>query len=212
MVESTGATSGSDAGSGLEQVYAGKNVVQSFSIEDARALTIPSDRILCTLADNEFIRFGEYSVCDYDTRTQLLHVTREQNKEQDDFARQMEEDGTLTMDMRTLKHEFPRAFFQLRNLELNLEFTNVNGDQPLQNLTLIEKHYFRGQILSQFEFNFPFCVPKSTNQWQYVYELPVLSEEQQQAMIEAPFETQSDSFFFAEGRLIVHNKAAYKYF
>ena len=46
----------------------------------------------------------------------------------DDFARQMEEDGTLTMDMRVLKHEFPRTFFQLRNLELNLEFTNVNGD------------------------------------------------------------------------------------
>ena len=46
----------------------------------------------------------------------------------DDFARQMEEEGTLTMDMRVLKHEFSRNFFQLRNLELNLEFTNVNGD------------------------------------------------------------------------------------
>lgn len=116
------------------------------------------------------------------------------------------------MDLRTLKHEFPRAFFQLRNLELNLEFKNVNGELPLQQLTLIEKHFFRGQILSEFEFNFPFCVPKSTNQWQYVYELPQLSEEQQEEMINAPFETQSDSFFFAEGHLICHNKAAYKYF
>jgi len=50
----------------------------------------------------------------------LLHVTAEQNKTQDEFARQQEEEGTLTMDMRVLKHEFPRAFFQLRNLELNL--------------------------------------------------------------------------------------------
>ena len=32
------------------------------------------------------------------------------------------------MDMRVLRHEFPRTFFQLRNLELNLEFTNVFGD------------------------------------------------------------------------------------
>ena len=113
---------------GLEQVYAGGNVVNEFTMADAQALTAPTDRILCTLADNRFIRFGEYSVCDYDSRTQLLHVDAERNKAMDDFARQMEEEGTLTMDMRVLKHEFPRTFFQLRNLELNLEFTNVNGD------------------------------------------------------------------------------------
>ena len=212
MVEAEGGSGGQGGNADNSEVYAGGNVIQEFTIADAQALQAPTDKILCTLADNTFIRFGEYSVCDYDTRTELLHVTSEQNKQQDDFAREQEQDGTLTMDMRILKHEFPRAFFQLRNLELNLEFTNVNGDQPLQQLTLIEKHFFRGQILSQFEFNFPFCVPKSTNQWQYVYELPELSEEQQQEMIDAPFETQSDSFFFAEGRLIVHNKAAYKYF
>lgn len=75
----------------------------------------------------------------------------------------MEESGDLTKDMRTLKHDFSRAFFQLKNLELNLEFSNVNGDQPLANLVLIEKHFFRGRTLSSFEFSFPFCVPKSTN-------------------------------------------------
>ena len=54
---------------GLEQVYAGGNVVNEFTVADAQALTAPTDRILCTLADNTFIRFGEYSVCDYDSRT-----------------------------------------------------------------------------------------------------------------------------------------------
>jgi hypothetical protein len=38
MVESTGATSDSAPGSGLEQVYAGRNVVQNFTLADARAL------------------------------------------------------------------------------------------------------------------------------------------------------------------------------
>ena len=131
MVESTGATSTSETGSTNDSVYAGGTIVSDFNIEDARALTKPSERILCTLADNKYIRFGEYSVCDYDTRTPLLSVSAEQNKMQDEYARQMEEEGTLTMDVRTLKHEFPRAFFNLRNLELNLEFTNVNGDEPL---------------------------------------------------------------------------------
>ena len=61
--------------------------MQEFTLENARALQAPTDKILCTLADNTFIRFGEYSVCDYDSRTELLHVTSEQNKMQDDFAR-----------------------------------------------------------------------------------------------------------------------------
>ncbi len=210
MVESTGTTQGSEGS--LAEVYAGSNVAESFTIDDAKALIKPTDKLLCTLADNTYIRFGEYKVCDYDSRHVLLHVTAEVNNMNDFYARQMEENGTLTVDMRTLKHDFPRAFFSLRNLELNLEFSNVNGDQPLQQLTLIEKHFFRGEILNEYEFNFPFCVPNSTNQWQYVYELPQLSAEKQQEMIEAPYETQSDSFFFAEGKLIVHNKAAYRYF
>ena len=96
-----------------------------------------------------------------------------------DRKRLTQKDGQKKKDMRILKHSFPRTFFMLRNLELNLQFTNVNGDQPLADLTLIEKHFFRGQILSEFEFNFPFCVPKSTNEWQYVYQLPELSPELQ---------------------------------
>ena len=137
--------------------------MQEFTIDDARALRQPTERILCTLADNKYIRFGEYSVCDFDSRTQLLHVSADENKQMDDFARSMEDNGSLTMDMRVLKHSFPRTFFQLRNLELNLQFTNVNDNKPLADLTLIEKHFFRGQVLSEFEFNFPFCVPNSTN-------------------------------------------------
>ena len=87
MVESTGATTQSDQSSAREQVYAASNVVNEFTIDDARSLSKPPERILCTLADNRFIRFGAYSVCDYDSRTELLSVTAEQNKYMDDFAR-----------------------------------------------------------------------------------------------------------------------------
>ena len=31
-------------------------------------------------------------------------------------------------------------------------------------------------------------------------------------MIEAPFDTQSDSFYFVDDKLIMHNKAAYRVF
>ena len=70
-----------------ESVYADSNVVNNFTLEDARALKGPSEKILCTLADNQYIRFGEYSVVDYDSRTKLLHVSEERNKMTDAFAR-----------------------------------------------------------------------------------------------------------------------------
>ena len=53
-----------------------------------------------------------------------------------------------------------------------MEFTNVFDDKPLKEVVLVEKHFFRDQILSEFEFTFPFCMPNSTNTWQYVYPLP----------------------------------------
>lgn len=111
MVDSTGRASGEQSEAGVNEVYADSTVAQGFTIEDALALTAPTDRILCTLADNTYIRFGEYSVADYDSRTTILHVTKETNEMQDAFARQMEQSGELTMEMRVLKHNFSQAFF-----------------------------------------------------------------------------------------------------
>ena len=65
--------------------------------------------------------------------------------------------------------------------------------------------------MSSYEFQFPFCIPGSTNTWQKTYELPKLDFEMQKDMIQNDFATTSDSFYFAEGKLIVHNKAAYSY-
>ena len=126
-----------------EEVYADSNVVNNFTLDDARQLTEASDKILCTLDDNKYIRFGEYSVLDYDSKTKLLHVDEQTNVMMDNYARQKEAEGTLTMNDRILKHSFSPAFFQLKTLELNLQFTNVFEDKPLKDLVLVEKHFFR---------------------------------------------------------------------
>ncbi len=47
------------------------------------------------------------------------------------------------MENRILKHSFPTAFFMLKTIELNLQFTNVYEGKPLKDLVLIEKHFFR---------------------------------------------------------------------
>jgi hypothetical protein len=49
------------------------------------------------------------------------------------------------------------------------------------------------------------------NNWEIIYELPPLDPALEQEMIDSPWETKSDSFYFVDGNLIMHNKAEYNY-
>ena len=77
---------------------------------------------------------------------------------------------------------------------------------------MIERHYFKGQLVKSFDFPFGFCIPGSTNNWDALYDLPALSESLIEEMICSPYETKSDSFYFVNNKLVMHNKASYKYF
>lgn len=85
------------------------------------------------------------------------------------------------------------------------------GDEPIKDLLLIERFYFKDRLLTNFEFQFPFCMPKSQNQCEFIYDLPVLTDEEKYEMINNPWVPKSDSFFFVNNQLIIHNKAAYNY-
>ena len=95
-------------------------------------------------------------------------------------------------------------------MALKLEFYVV-GDEPITDLIFVERYYFRDRLISHFEFKFPFCMPKSKNEVEFIYDLPKLTEVEKNEIINSPWEAQSDSFYFAQGRLIIHNKAAYNY-
>ena len=85
------------------------------------------------------------------------------------------------------------------------------GPRPIQNMEMIERHYFRGRVIRDYSFRFGFVIPNSTNEWEFVYDMPNFTEEEMQEIIDAPWEVKSDTFFFAEGRLIIHNRAEYNY-
>ncbi|KAL0973135.1 hypothetical protein UPYG_G00199430 [Umbra pygmaea] len=91
----------------------------------------------------------------------------------------------------------------------HVEFTV--GDMPINNFRMIERHYFREQLLKSFDFEFGFCMPSSKNTCEHIYEFPPLSEEIMHEMILHPYETQSDSFYFVDNKLVMHNKADYSY-
>jgi len=76
---------------------------------------------------------------------------------------------------------------------------------------MIERHYFKDRLIKSFDFTFGFCIPNTTNTWETIYEMPTLTKAQETEMIENPFETRSDSFYFVDNELIMHNRAEYAY-
>jgi hypothetical protein len=122
-------------------------------------------------------------------------------------------DTAITEDMdpttRLLKYHFGSDFLNLKTIGLQVEFKI--GDLPIPNLQMIERHYFRGKCIKSYEFKFGFCMPNTTNTLEMIYDLPQLTPEEKKAMIEAPWETKSDTYFFVENKLIIHNRAEYNY-
>ncbi|XP_061775180.1 protein unc-119 homolog A isoform X3 [Nerophis ophidion] len=110
---------------------------------------------------------------------------------------------------RFVRYQFTPAFLQLRQVGATVEFTV--GDTPINNFRMIERHYFRDQLLKSFDFEFGFCMPSSKNTCEHIYEFPALSEDIMREMILHPYETQSDSFYFVDNKLVMHNKADYSY-
>lgn len=89
--------------------------------------------------------------------------------------------------------------------------TFENGNKPVSNFRLIERHYFRNKLIKSYDFNFGFVIPFSTNTWDTVYETPSLSQQEINEIVKSPFQMRSDTFYFVDDELIIHNKASYEY-
>jgi hypothetical protein len=97
---------------------------------------------------------------------------------------------------------------------------------------MIERHYFRDQLIKSFDFDFGFCPPNTRNSIEHIYDMPGFDSKQSnlifpfflliekislhifflvKEMIEYPNETKSDSFYFVDNQLIMHKKAVYAF-
>lgn len=85
------------------------------------------------------------------------------------------------------------------------------GDSSVSNLTIIENHFYKNHKIASFEFTFPFCSPNSKNTWEYTYELPEIKKEFVNDILENGEITKSDTFFFVENEMIMHNKVDYMF-
>mmetsp|Transcript_13897 Transcript_13897/g.18999 ORF Transcript_13897/g.18999 Transcript_13897/m.18999 type:complete len:256 (-) Transcript_13897:346-1113(-) len=182
--------------------------MSAMTVEDINKLNKPTDGFLCPLTANTFgIEFLSFTISDYNTKKVIFEVGRDNPTPQDisvDFS-------TLGEDMyRRIKYNFSEDVLRLPLIQTSLVFSV--GNREINGFRMIERHYFRDQLVKSFDFAFGFCIPGSTNTWDSVYSMPPLSSELINEMIENPYETKSDSFYFVNGKLIMHNKASYKYF
>ncbi|KAM9597940.1 protein unc-119 homolog A isoform 1-T1 [Trichechus inunguis] len=200
---------------------------QRIGPEDVLGLQRVTGDYLCSPEENIYkIDFVRFKIRDMDSGTVLFEIKKPPASERLPINwRDLDPNAG-----RFVRYQFTPAFLRLRQVGATVEFTV--GDKPVNNFRMIERHYFRNQLLKSFDFHFGFCIPSSKNTCEHIYDFPPLSEELSawagphergagaqtklteggvSDMIRHPYETQSDSFYFVDDRLVMHNKADYSY-
>ncbi|KAF7209026.1 protein unc-119 homolog B [Nothobranchius furzeri] len=178
---------------------------EPISPEDVMGLQAATRGYLCKLEDNIYnIDFVRFKIRELETNTVLFEISKPPHSDEDEEHRERDVSAG-----RFVRYQFTPAFLRLRNVGATVEFTV--GNRPLNNFRMIERHYFHDHLLKSFDFDFGFCIPNSCNTCEHIYEFPQLSESTVCQMVDRPYETRSDSFYFVDNRLVMHNKADYAY-
>uniref|UniRef100_A0A1B6EV59 GMP phosphodiesterase delta subunit domain-containing protein n=1 Tax=Cuerna arida TaxID=1464854 RepID=A0A1B6EV59_9HEMI len=179
--------------------------------EDVLSLPKITDEYLClpeaNIYDIDFVRF---KIRDWESGTVLFEIAKPTvPPEPDESEHESEEEDPDPNAGRFVRYQFTPQFLRLKTIGATVEFTV--GNKPLNKFRMIERHFFRDTLLKTFDFDFGFCIPNSRNVVEHIYTFPTLSQSLVDEMLAHPFETRSDSFYFVDDRLIMHNKADYSY-
>ncbi|CAL8271903.1 unnamed protein product [Lota lota] len=157
---------------------------------------------LCSPADNIYnINFSRFKIRELQSGAVILDIKKHCPTEIKDV---------LEVDPgRFIQYHFSPAFLDLKEIGATLEFTV--GGRAVNRFRLIERHFFRDLLLKTFDFEIGYCIPFSRNTCEHIYSLPDLDPSTIEEMVASPFETRSDSFYFANNQLIMHHKAEYSF-
>mmetsp|Transcript_22391 Transcript_22391/g.55369 ORF Transcript_22391/g.55369 Transcript_22391/m.55369 type:complete len:188 (+) Transcript_22391:191-754(+) len=182
--------------------------LQTLTPDQALELKGPTDGFLCPLSANKYaIDFLEFEIKDYDSGESIFHV----KKDPDQGIPQLPDDIDPEVEkaIRTVRYTFPEKFLKFKTVRTALVF--AVGPEPVPNFRMIERHYFKDELIRSYDFNFGFCIPGSTNSWEAIYSVPELGEARVEELISSPFLMRSDSFYYVGETLVMHNKAEYQY-
>ncbi|KAG7459854.1 hypothetical protein MATL_G00215120 [Megalops atlanticus] len=198
MEDWNGFISGEDVIGLVEALDSGDEITPNYVLR----LNSYTDEYLCLPEDNIYnISFSRFKIRDLESGAILIDIKKHGPTEIKDV-----------IDLnagRFIQYHFAPAFLTLREIGATLEFTV--GSKAVNRFRLIERHYFRDRLLKTFDFEIGFCIPYSRNTCEHIYSLPELEPETVEEMIANPYETKSDSFYFANNKLIMHHKAEYSF-
>ncbi|CAD7929183.1 unnamed protein product [Amoebophrya sp. A25] len=168
----------------------------------------PAKDFLCDLEANhygvEFLAFKIRSINE-DTGESKVHF----DVRADAAAEAAQPPPADPDEIRRVRYHFGPAFLDLKTIGTELEFRCT---KEVRNFRMIERHFFRDECIKSYDFTFPFCMPNSVNTWEIIYSMPEVLDDHLKELITAhPWETTSDSFYFVDDELIMHNKAEYSY-
>ena len=174
-------------------------------------------KFLCGLDANTYnIKFKKFKMRDLESDFVLFEVSddspdipEEEKKEEENKNNINYEEEDILTSPRTIRYHLGPDFLELKDLGSSLTFSV--GNQEVKDFLIIERHYFNDLLIKSFEFKFDFCIPNSVNTWEYIYTIPEIDSETKKEMINDPWNTRSDSFYFVGDKLIMHNKALYNY-
>ena len=138
----------------------------------------------------------------------LIEVSKEErellDQMQEEEAKSRGVDDSMEDDDRVVEYNFGPAFLDLKSIgmQVGIEIGNL----PLKSIRMIEKHFFKGICIKTYDMKTGFCIPNTVNTWETIYILPELDDDTKQEMIENPGEAKSDSYFFVEDKLILHQR------
>ena len=194
-------------------------MIEKITPDVVRSYTGFTPKFLCGMSSNIYnIRFKRFKVRDIETDFVLFDVSddSEDSNNNENMPEELKdenlkkiEDEDIYKSPRMIRYHLGPDFLDLKNLGSSLTFSV--GDKPVKDFLMIERHYFNEILIKSFEFKFDFCIPKSVNTWEYIYTVPEIDPKLKQQMIDEPWHTRSDSFYFVGNDLIMHNKAIYNY-
>ena len=166
---------------------------------DVLQMERPSDKFFVKLEDNSYgIRFIGFKIRDCDKGT-IFHEFRAQSIYDLDIFAELQ-----------LEYHFPQDILKAKTIGTNLTF--VVGAQPVQNLDFIERHYIYDSLVGNYTFAFPFFMPSSENNIEFIYNVPTLPQLAQEDIANGrDVPARSDTFIFVNGKLVIHRRAKYLY-
>ncbi|KAI8897750.1 Unc119b [Globomyces pollinis-pini] len=174
----------------------------NISPETVLSFKKPTADFICADTGYKYF-FVEFKIKNLDNNQILFEVKRP------DGAIRWEDHDTKETEGRAIEYTFPKSFLDSKQIQTKLSF--AVGPKEIKNLRMIERHYFDDKLLRSYDFQFGFCIPNTINTWESLYELPELNDSTKREMMQRPKSTVSDSFYFIDNKLVLHNKAFYSY-